>query len=363
MKNRLLLKHYRSLVGPPSSFRHPTLYSYLPAYFRDPDVSVSICRQITGVSNSAEYSRTIKSTICHFSSNSQIYFKPKLSQYQLEPLSTMSDAWFNEKMAPDGAAEDGCHPDEAQALKDYCHKKTSAKEAAQVITQPIQNSKDPGANLHRLWSLLIDALVELPATQVPALVQLLDAIQKLPEPDLTGRRTENTPANGCLWRKLPGFGHMWADEHKRDDWRRTLTASDPANRADSRAEHVKKAEIEARLAVADVGGIPLDWGYDCIADALERRNAVLDFEIPAAAEWIAIAGKRLYVGAVDGEESWALERRRDFGKEAKAMSLERWSFWEMRMKEMIQHSEATRDAAKAAAQHMKALMPSSHGSE
>lgn len=275
----------------------------------------------------------------------------------------MSDAWFNEKIAPDGVADDGCHPDEAQALKDYYHKKTSAKEAAQAITRPIEESKDPGANLYRLWALLKDALVELPATQIPALIQLLDAIQQLPEPDLTGRRTENTPADGFLWRKLPGFGHMWADEHKRDDWRRTLAAGDPANRADRRAEHVKKAKIEARLAVVDVGGIPLDWGYDCIADALERREAVLDFEIPAAAEWIAIAGKRLHAGAVDGEESWALERRRDFGKEGKAMSLERWSFWEKRMEELLQQSEATRDAAKAAVRDMKVLMRDSHGSE
>ncbi|KAI9876630.1 MAG: hypothetical protein M1830_006052 [Pleopsidium flavum] len=286
-----------------------------------------------GLSTAARFSSS--TTICHFTSNSQIYTGPKSSQYQPRTLLTVSDTWFNEKIAPDGAAEDGCHPNEAQALKDYYRKKTSAKEVAQAITRRIEDSKDPGANLYRLWALLKDALVELPATQIPALIQLLDAIQQLPEPD----------------------------EHKRDDWHRTLAASDPAHRADLRAEHVKKAEIEARLAVADVGGIPLDWGYDCVADALESRDAVLDFEIPAAAEWIAIAGKRLYAGAVDCEESWALERRRDFGKEGKAMSLERWSFWKKRMEELLQQSEATRDAAKAAVRDMRVLMPNSHGSE
>ena len=274
----------------------------------------------------------------------------------------MPDAWFDEKTAPYGAAEDGCHPDEAQALKDYCQKKTSVKEAAQAITQPIENSKDPGDDLCRLWSLLIDALVEFPASQIPDLIHLLDAIQQLPEPDLTGRRTNNFPGEGFLWRKLPDFGHMWSDEHKQDNWRDTAV-SDPTNRADLRAKHVKKAEIEARLVVTDVGGIPLDWGYDCIAEALERRGAVLDFEIPAAAKWIAIAGKRLYAGAVDGKESWALERRREFGKEDKAMSLERWSFWEKRMEELLQQSEATGEVAKAAIRDMKALGPSSHGSE
>lgn len=53
----------------------------------------------------------------------------------------MSDSWFNEKIAPDGAAEDGCRPDEAQALKDYYNKETTPKEAAQAITRPMKNSK------------------------------------------------------------------------------------------------------------------------------------------------------------------------------------------------------------------------------
>lgn len=273
----------------------------------------------------------------------------------------MSDAWFNEKIVPDGVAEDGCHPDEAQALKDYCHKRTNANEAAQAITQPIEGSKDPGANLWRLWSLLIDALVEPPPTQTPALIQLLAAIQQLPEPDLTGRLTENTPADGHLWRNLPGFGHMWADVHKRDNWRETLAASDPALRAQLRTLHVKKAGIEARLAVADVGGIPLDWGYECIADALERHDAVLDFEIPAAAEWIAIAGKRLHAGAVAGEESWALERRRDCGMEGRAMRLQRWAGWERRLEEVAERGEDMRGVAEGAVGVMRGLVSGSGG--
>lgn len=275
----------------------------------------------------------------------------------------MSDAWFAEKTAPCGAAEDGCHPDEAQALKDYCHKKTSVKEAAQAITQPILNSQDPDGNLYRLWGLLIDALVELPTALIPDLIYLLNAIQQLPEPDLAGRQTQNLPEHGYLWRKLPDFGHMWSDEHKRDDWRDDILTASLTDRADLRVKHVRKAEIEAQLVVADVGDIPLHWGYDCIADALERHSVVLDFEVPAAAKWIAIAGKHLYAGAVDGKESWALERRRDFGKEAKAMSLERWSFWRKRMEELLQQSEATEEAAKAAVRDMNALGPSFHGSK
>lgn len=290
---------------------------------------------------------TLNTTFFHSISNLHIR-ETKVIKDQRDLSINMSDAWFNEKIAPESLPEDGCHPDEAQALKDYYHKRTTAKEAAQAITRLIEDSKDPGDNLYRLWGLLIDALIELPATQIPSLVQLLDAIQKLPEPDLTGRRTENAHAEGFLWRELSSFGHMWADEHKRDDWRDTLADSDSANRDNLRIEHVKKAEIEARLVVAEIGIIPLDWGYECVADALERHNAVLDFEIPAAVQWISIAGERLYAGAVDGRESWALKRRRDFGMESQAMSLERWSFWEKRLEE-VQQSEAAQDVEKAAA--------------
>lgn len=83
----------------------------------------------------------------------------------------------------------------------------------------------------------------------------------------------------------------------------------------------RKTVIGAQPGILNVGPIPLEWGYKCVVDALNCHNAVLDFEIPAAAEWIAITGKRLYVGADDEEESWALKRRSDFGKELKSNEL------------------------------------------
>jgi hypothetical protein len=59
-----------------------------------------------------------------------------------------------------------------------------------------------------------------------------------------------------------------------------------------RKEHVSKAEIEARLVIAGLGGFPLEWGYDVVARALDSSNAELDFDIPAAAEWLVICGQR-----------------------------------------------------------------------
>ncbi|KAL8704297.1 MAG: hypothetical protein Q9225_008091, partial [Loekoesia sp. 1 TL-2023] len=200
----------------------------------------------------------------------------------------MSDAWFKEQIAPDGVAEDGCHPDEAQALQSYLNNKTTAQETAHAITQPILSSDLPDENLHRLWNLLQDALIELPATYIQPLIDLLHAIQDLPDPDLTSNPTEETrpPKDAFTWKGLPDFGHLWADIYKQDNWRNDLSAtlsssSSPTTssadrlqkRHQLRAAHIRKANIEARLAVANIGSIPLDWGYDAIADALELNNA------------------------------------------------------------------------------------------
>ncbi|KAL8887869.1 MAG: hypothetical protein Q9192_006260 [Flavoplaca navasiana] len=148
---------------------------------------------------------------------------------------------------------------------------------------------------------------------------------------------------------------MWADEHKRDDWQRTLAADNPESRAEMRSEHVRKSEIEARLVVAEVGGIPLHWGYDCIADGLEHRDAVLDFEFPAAARWITIAGDRLYAGVVNGIKSWVSERRQDLGKEAAVMTLDRRLLWEERMEVLREQTDEVAGAAETAIRATKRI--------
>ena len=76
----------------------------------------------------------------------------------------MSDAWFESQLLPDGTNEDGCHPQEAAALKDYLRSETmTAKEAARAITLPIEGEEDPEENLsiYRLWGFLTNALKDL----------------------------------------------------------------------------------------------------------------------------------------------------------------------------------------------------------
>lgn len=272
----------------------------------------------------------------------------------------MSDDWFSSKLAPDGALEDGCHPQEAQAMKDYLHQKTTAAEAAQAITHRMVTADNPGADLARLWGFLMDSLLELPSEHIESLAELLEAIENLAEPDFKAvderRRTSEK-----LWRGLPGFGNLWADSYQSGSWRKAAAAAAAKGpgRDALRKTHVRKAEIEARLVTAGVGGIPVDWGYEVVADALESGNALLDFEVPAAARWLVFCGQRFRQGAEDGEESWALKPHatassmtpsRDLWRASpdQAMSLDRWSSWEGRLRELQSGQGIVRDAATTA---------------
>ncbi|KAI2468848.1 hypothetical protein F4781DRAFT_247893 [Annulohypoxylon bovei var. microspora] len=141
---------------------------------------------------------------------------------------------------------------------------------------------------------------------------------------MTAIEERKRPAHGKLWRGLPGFGHLYADIHQSTDWREKALKAEATERGRLREYHTRKAEIEARLAVAGLASIPIDWGYETVADALESSDALLDFQIPAAAEWLDIAGARFREGAAKSEESWALDRQRDLWKGGKAMTVQRY---------------------------------------
>lgn len=279
----------------------------------------------------------------------------------------MSDDWFSSKLSPDGNVEDGCHPEEAQALKDYLHHKTTATEAAQAITQPIVGADNPREDLIRLWAFIMDALVEVSSEHTESLVELIQAIESLPEPDFTALKDSERPSE-TLWKGLPGFGNLWSDSYQSGSWRKNANETDGQKRDTLRNEHVRKAEIEARLCNAGLAGIPIDWGYEAVADAPESSTALLDFEIPAAAEWLVICGCKFRQGAEKGQRSWALKPHSSPGalfqdpSEAPSdqlMSLERWSFWNKRLKELEAESGVVQAAVKKA---QEAMRKADHGS-
>lgn len=267
----------------------------------------------------------------------------------------MSDDWFASKVAPETDKDDGCHADEAKALKNYLDGKTNADQAARAITLPVEAESDPGYNPSRLWALLIDAMTELPSSAESKVIKLLQAIQSLPPADLTGKETANIEDGKVLWSDLPGFGHLWVDLDWQD-WRRMVDESSPLQRNELRANRRKRASVEAQLVVERIDAITLAWGHDCICDALERSNAVLDIEVPATVEWFAIAAKRIWDEIP--AENWALARERDLWKEGKKMTLERWSFWKERLawvSEAKELDEGTRDAARRTITAMTAV--------
>jgi len=91
-----------------------------------------------------------------------------------------------------------------------------------------------------------------------------------------------------------------------------------------------------------------------VADALEASGAVLDLEVPAAAEWLVMLGARFHAGAVRGEQSWGLARQRDLWKQGGgSMTPERCSFWADRLGSLQACEAATLDAAATAREAMR----------
>lgn len=249
----------------------------------------------------------------------------------------MSDDWFSSKIAPNGDVEDGCHPEEAKALKDYLRRNTSTTQAAQALTRPVVTGESPRDDLPGLYGLLMDALVELPSEHIEPLLALIKAIENLPEPDFTAVEERKRP-HEKLWKGLPNFGNHWYDVgYRSGSWKMDAEATSAPQRDSIRDEHVRRAEVEARLVMAGLAGIPIDWGYEVVVGALESDEALLDFEIPAAAEWFAVCGQRFRRGAEDGEKSYALTDG--------VMSLKQWSLWVERLKELQAQSGVIQRAA------------------
>ncbi|KAH6851587.1 hypothetical protein BKA58DRAFT_370966 [Alternaria rosae] len=226
----------------------------------------------------------------------------------------MSDNWFTSKLDP----EMENHPEEVLALKDYLRRKTTATEAAQTITRPVITSNSPKDDLACLQGLLHDALLELPA-YTEQLLSLLQVIENLPEPNFTAVEPSQRPGEK-LWKGLPHFANLWYEiGYRSGSWKMDAEKTSGTERDALRNEHVRRAEVEARLIMANLASIPIGWGYEVIEDAL-GKDALLDFEVPAAAEWLWVCGKRFRRGAVEGEKSY-LQTQSDVVQQAATKAL------------------------------------------
>jgi hypothetical protein len=239
----------------------------------------------------------------------------------------MSDAWYSSKIAPERDPDDGCHAEQAHTLKAYNQQTITATEAAQLLTSPVITASDPKGELCQLYGLLQDALVELPAHYTEPLLLLIRAVEDLPSPAFTPAQQIVRPEiSRKLWKGLSGFANIWADvSHRSGSWKLDADVTTGAARDALRAGHVRKAGIEARLVMADLAEIPMGWGYEVVVDALEGEDVLLDFEVPAAAEWFELFAERFREGAERGEKNYVLEE---------GMSMARWEVWRRRLREL-----------------------------
>ena len=272
----------------------------------------------------------------------------------------MSDAWFTWHLAPDGDPEDGCDLREAAALKNYIHSTTiTAEAAARSITLPVTDEPETvrkgqsSDNLYRLWTLIIDGLTDLPEHR-HRIIQLLQAIQTLP---VSGPKEDGAQGKQIRWADLPNFGSLWSDLKVSNNWRSGIRRWAPEQREGVRQDYIKQATIDAQLVVADISGVSILWGLGCMCDALERSDAVPDFEVPAAKEWLETAGDRIFEES-DGATTGYL-RERDLWKQEGTGRKQRWNFWKGRLQSMAESEELaleTREAAKKAVEAMNAVV-------
>ncbi|KAL9632508.1 MAG: hypothetical protein Q9204_003757 [Flavoplaca sp. TL-2023a] len=241
--------------------------------------------------------------------------------------------------SPDGVEEDGCHPDEAKALEDIYHQKTESTAAAKAITAPITSSDNPGA---RLWNLLIECLNAVPRiTGGPIPDPATRCHSKSTQPELNGKTTPETPVDGFLWRGLHGFGHIWADEHKHDDWRRTLAAGYP----ESRAKMQRACTREESRNRSSPGGSRGRWDHlalgirlhcGCARASGPPPSRTLRFLPLRGGSLLRETGSMLEQSTVLRAGLWREDGT--WGKEAAVMTLDRWLFWEEGM-EVLRESK------------------------
>ncbi|CAG7916503.1 unnamed protein product [Penicillium olsonii] len=263
--------------------------------------------------------------------------------------SAADDAWFDQHTAPiDGEEETGAHPHQAAALKAYLEGNENPSKTAIALSKPHASEKEVDTR-DRVLGIIQDALFELPESNTPALVDLLKELSQLSDEE------DGDP----VWRNLTSFGHSWSDMWKQSHWRAALATRDPNTRSKRREAHVHLAFVEASCAMttpgpnAEDGLLPLSWGYECISEALECQDAVWDFEVPAAAVWIKVAGERLREGARREEKSWALEREGRLWT-AGPMSMDRWNFWLKRLEQLEEIGNALSGAASESLRNARA---------
>ncbi|KAH0365348.1 hypothetical protein KCU65_g6109, partial [Aureobasidium melanogenum] len=290
----------------------------------------------------------------------------------------MSQAWYDNAIAPDGDPEDGCRLEEAQTLRLYLDDKIDVTEAACLITEPTESSEDAGDDLPNLWGLLQDALIELPNSQ-QKVVCLISNIRDLPKFDLDSRgKKRSGPLQSplsSLWHDLPSFANQWYDGnwwYHQNEWRqKPHLYSSP----DKIVEIANLARAEALFAHTDILGERVKYeGLSRLCDTLEDSKAVIEIEIHAVKEWLSHTRDLLYdisqtphmhnrlLSNSDIRDQIAkkemhvdVKNKRDLWQGPGGSSLERWNFWKKRLKDLQADDALSEETRKAVREALDAM--------
>lgn len=213
-------------------------------------------------------------------------------------------------------------------MEDYHDHKINVQEAAYAIPRPTATSQSTALNRERnkLWNLLIAALEEWPESELSPIFALLKEMENLPEPAIR-EEARHSVTSDPFWKELPGFGNMWVDIFQWGEWRQEIEdhPDDPDLRRQMREKYIHIATLEVRLVDEKIGPISLDWGYECLTDAFERRDVIPDIQFPMAADWLKRFVRRIHDDALREEEDWPFKRNYlDLRKGGDAMSVGIW---------------------------------------
>ncbi|OJJ81810.1 uncharacterized protein ASPGLDRAFT_83984 [Aspergillus glaucus CBS 516.65] len=253
----------------------------------------------------------------------------------------VSPSWFTDAISPDGDPDNGCHPQEAQALRDYHEGKITIQEAAYAISRPTATSQSTELNCERnkSWNLLIAALEEWPEPESSPIFALLKEMENIPEPAIR-EEAKHSVTSDPFWKELP-------DD---TDLRRQL-----------REKYIHIAALETRLVDEKIGPISLDWGYECLTDVFERREAIPDIQVLMAAEWLKRLARRIFDGALKQEEDWPFKRDYlNLRKGGNAMTVERWQYWKSRLEKYVREGLPESDSVAMAIQAMNVAEKEQH---
>lgn len=270
---------------------------------------------------------------------------------------TVSDPWFEE--IADSNGEEYPTTRETACLQLFLTDQTTAEVAAKDIMTIDEDEKPVDDKPNRLAWLLVQAATHYQIQQ-PQLIELVNAIRALSDNDLnlTEAQRERFP-RWRTWKDLGAF-ELLLDDTRRSYWayRYTLDEEFDGSPDDCyrRWESIQSFYAH-RFIINNANGVPLN-GIAQIATALENEEAQLDdsmvnAEVPAAAQWLLIAGKAIFGCTVDSHE---LDSHDSQSESKSGISRDRWNTWKKRLESL--HSQEflnarTRSLAKQALDWME----------